>query len=79
MIKKIESLFNIKKSKEAEGCYVWMVQWNARFGRFHGDYNRVAKAFLSEEDATVFAKSLRDSQRLLQYEEDIKITITKQQ
>lgn len=79
MIKKIESLFNIKKSKEAEGCYVWMVQWYARFGSFHGDYNRVAKAFLSEEDATVFAKSLRDSQRLLQYEEDIDITITKQQ
>lgn len=78
MIKKLEWLFNIKKSKEVEGCYVWMVQWNARYGEYSGDYNRVAKAFLSKEDATSFAKSLRDFQKILQYSEDIEITITKQ-
>lgn len=78
MIKKLEWLFDIKKTKEVEGCYVWMVQWNARYGSFHRDYNRVSKAFLSEEDATSFVNSLRESQRLLQYEEDIEITLTKQ-
>lgn len=56
-----------------------MVSWNARYGDYCSDTRRVAKAFLLKEDAEAFAQSLYDAQALLQNNDSIHITISKQE
>lgn len=78
IVRKINEIFALTKEKDAEGAEVWMVSWDARWGDFSAEKNRVAKAFLDEKDADDFIKSLRDAQKLLQYTECIRIEKTKQ-
>lgn len=75
---KIHSIFKVVKSKEVKGAEVWLVTWNARYGEYHGNYERCAKAFLSYDDALEFAKSLEDAKKLLNYSENIYIKISSQ-
>lgn len=77
-ISKINALFKVQKIKDAPGAEVWIVSWDARYGRWYESRTRVAKAFLIKEDAEAFAQSLRDAKELLQYTECIDITIKKQ-
>lgn len=77
-ISKINSLFSFRKEKDAEGAEVWLVSWNARYGEYSGEKQRVAKAFLLEEDAIAFAESLKQAHKLLQNTNDIHIEITRQ-
>lgn len=77
-ISKINSLFSFRKEKDAEGAEVWLVSWNARYGEYSGDEQRVAKAFLLKEDAIAFAESLKQAHKLLQNTNDIHIEITRQ-
>ena len=52
--------------------------WQGRYGPYHDQHEQKAKAFLNEESAKIFAESLREAQKLLQYTEDLCITIVKQ-
>lgn len=79
IIEKIHHIITGYKKKEAKGAEVWMVSWCARYGEYSTSWTRVAKAFLDEEDAKIFAKSLREAKELLQYTENIHIEINKQQ
>ena len=65
-------------TKEVEGCEVWLVMWKGRYGSYFEEYGQKAKAFLNEESAKIFAESLKEAQKLLQYTEDLGITIVKQ-
>lgn len=78
IVKYITSLFEFKETKKVECAKVWMVSWNARHGGFHGEYKRIAKAFLNKDDADLFAKSLKDAKHLLQYTESINIKVEEQ-
>lgn len=75
---KITSIFKLSKVKEVKGAKVWIVSWNARYDVYSRDYNRVAKAFLSKQDAELFVDSLREAKELLQYSECINISIDEQ-
>ena len=75
---KLNALFSVQKVKEVNGAQVWVVSWDARTGDYHSDRKRMAKAFLLEEDAKEFEKSLKEAQALLQNTNNINITIEKQ-
>jgi hypothetical protein len=75
---KLNALFSVQKVKEVDGAHVWIVSWNARTGDYSHDINRVAKAFLLEEDANQFAESLQQAQALLQNTNNLRIKIEKQ-
>lgn len=79
-ISKINTLFKVQKIKEVDGVEVWIVSWNTvvSYCSLFEKGQRVAKAFLMQEDAEAFAQSLRDAQILLQNTNDINITIKKQ-
>ena len=79
IIEKIHQIITGYEKKEAKGAEVWMVSWCARYGEYSDSWKIVAKAFLDEEDAKTFAKSLREAKELLQYTENIHIEINKQQ
>jgi hypothetical protein len=78
IVKYITSLFEVKETREVECAKVWMVSWDARYRSFHGDWKKVSKAFLNENDAQAFAQSLKDAQKLLQYKEHLGIKIEEQ-
>lgn len=63
---------------DVPGAELWLVSWNARWGEYSGNYNRVAKAFFNEKDADAFVESLRKAKELLQYTEKIDIKKEKQ-
>lgn len=77
-IEKINTVFGLTKQKEAKGAEVWMVYWSARHGNYSNETKRVAKAFLTKEDAELFAKSLHDAHKLLQNTNYIGVEIKKQ-
>lgn len=77
-ISKLNTLFRVEKVKEVEGAHVWVVSWDSRTGDYSSDIKRVAKAFLLEEDANQFAKSLEQAQNLLQNTNKLRIKIEKQ-
>ena len=62
-----------------QGVEIWMVSWSARYDQWQTDTKRVAKAFLNKPDALKFVHALEDAQKLLQYTEDLNITVTKQE
>ena len=64
--------------KSVDGTEVWVVSWNARLGDFSYDKKRVAKSFLSHEDAMIFINSLKEAKTLLQDKDNINIQIEKQ-
>lgn len=66
------------ETKEVDGAEVWMVYWTSRYGDYSGDVRRCAKAFLTEDDAEDFKKSLEEAQNILQNTNNINITIIKQ-
>lgn len=67
-----------KEAKETNNVEIWMVFWTSRYGDYHFDVQRCAKAFLTEDDAKDFKKSLEEAQQILQNTNDINITIIKQ-
>lgn len=81
-IPKLNKLIRPHKVKEiveeVEGANVWVVSWDARFGDYNQDRNRVAKAFLDKDDANQFAESLEMAQKLLQNTNNLRIKIEKQ-
>lgn len=77
-IEKIDHLLEVVKRKEVKGAEVYIVSWDARYGDYYANTQRVAKAFLLKEDAIAFKKSLEDAQELLQNTTNIRITIRKQ-
>jgi hypothetical protein len=79
IVKYITSLFEFKETRKVECAKVWMVYWDARYGSYHGDWNRVSKAFLNQDDAEAFAKSLKDAKKLLQIEENLRIKVEEQE
>ena len=52
--------------------------WQGRYGSYFDQHEQKAKTFLNEESAKIFAESLREAQKQLQYTEDLCITIVKQ-
>lgn len=64
--------------ENAEGAKVWMVSWDARYGEFHSDKKRVAKAFFSKEDADRFVDALHAAKKILQYDEILHIKVEEQ-
>lgn len=77
-IKKEETVIRDYKAETVEGAEVWLVSWDARFGKWDTDKKRVAKAFFNENDARDFKESLEMAQNLIQYTENINIKIEKQ-
>lgn len=79
-------LFRRKKEKvvkdymkeEVDGAEIYVVSWDARYGTFNTEKKRVAKAFLNDDDAKAFEESLYEAKRLLQYTENLNITVEKQ-
>lgn len=78
IVKYIASLFEVKETRKVECAKVWMVSWDARYGSYSGDWKRVSKAFLNEDDAEAFAQSLKDAQQLLQIKENLYIEVEEQ-
>ena len=78
IVKYITSLFEVKETRQVECAKVWMVSWDARYGSYSGEWKRVSKAFLNQDDAQAFAQSLKDAQKLLQYKEGLGITVEEQ-
>lgn len=79
IVKYTTSLFKFKETRKVECAKVWMVSWNARYGSFNGDWKRVSKAFLNQDDARAFVKSLKDAKKLLQIEENLRIEVEEQE
>lgn len=77
-IGKRHSIIVSQNTKEVDGAEVWVVSWNARYGLYHTEWKRVAKAFLTEEDADTFIESLKNAMSVLQYTENIDIAKEKQ-
>lgn len=77
--RKKEEIIKDYQAETVDGAEVWMVSWDARFGEYRGDSKRVAKAFFSETDAEAFKQSLEEAQKLLQYKENIHISVDKQE
>ena len=67
------------EAKEVDGAEVWMVSWKSRYGDYHSDTRRCAKAFLTENDANDFEKALEEAQNILQNTNDIDIQVVKQE
>ena len=78
IVKYITSLFEFKETRKAECAKVWMVSWDARYGSYYGDWKRVSKAFLNQDDAETFVKSLKEAQKLLQIKESLRIIVEEQ-
>lgn len=82
IIEKLNNLIRPHKVKEiveqVPGAHVWVVTWDARWGDYYGETKRVAKAFLNEDDANQFAKSLEMAHGLLQNTNSLRIKIEKQ-
>ena len=78
IFKKKETVIEDYHKKETDGAQVWMVSWDARYDSYMHDKKRVAKAFLSEEDARKFEASLYEAKSLLQYTESLDIRVEKQ-
>ena len=78
IVKYITSLFEFREIKKVECAKVWMVSWDARYGSYRGEWKRVSKAFLNQDDAEAFVKSLNEAQKLLQIEENLRIKIEEQ-
>ena len=79
IVKYITSLFEVKETKKVECAKVWVVSWDARYGSYHGDWERVSKAFLNENDAKAFVRSLKDAKSLLRIKENLRIDLTEQE
>ena len=75
---RIESLFRVSKNRDVTVVDVWVVSWDARYGKWSDSKERVSKAFITRQDAEDFVKLLSDSQSNLCYTENINITIKKQ-
>lgn len=78
IVKYITSLFEFRETKKVECAKVWMVSWDARYGSYYGDWKRVSKAFLNQDDAEAFVKSLKEAKKLLQIEENLRIKVEEQ-
>ena len=78
VIEKIHSIITGYHKVEVKGFEAWTVTWRARYGEYSDSWNKKAKVFVDKEAAETFAKSLHDAQNLLQYTENIKITVEKQ-
>jgi hypothetical protein len=78
IVKYITSLFEFRETKKVECAKVWMVSWDARYGSYYGNWERVSKAFLNQDDAYAFAKSLKDAKKLLQIKEGLRIEVEEQ-
>jgi len=78
IIKKINQIITGYVTENVEGAEVWVVSWNARYGSFHGEWERKAKAFMVKKDAEAFCQSLEDAKKLLQYTEGIGIRLEQQ-
>lgn len=76
--KKKEVVIEDYVTKEAEGAEVWLVTWKARTGEYSSNYRIAAKAFVHKEDADRFAESLKEAKALLQYTENLGISIERQ-
>lgn len=81
-VKKLNNLIRPHRVKEiveqVDGAHVWVVSWTARTGDYSSDVKRVAKAFLNEDDANQFAKSLEMAHELLQNTNNLRIKVEKQ-
>lgn len=75
--RKIKKWLSSRETK-TEGTQIWVVSWDARYGSFHYDFERVSKAFFSKEDAENFKESLLQAKGLLQYGEELRIKVEKQ-
>ena len=75
---RIESLFQVSKDRDVTMVDVWVVSWDARYGKWSDSTKRASRAFIIHKDAEDFVKLLRDSQSNLCYTENINITIEKQ-
>ena len=79
IVKYITSLFEVKETRKVECAKVWILSWDARYSSYYGDRKRVSKAFLNQDDAYAFAKSLEDAKKLLQIREDLRINVEEQE
>ena len=77
--RKKENVIKDYQVETVDGAEVWMVSWDARYDEFSQNKKRVAKAFLNENDAEAFKQSLEEAQKLLQYTENIHISVDKQE
>lgn len=77
--RKKENVIRDYQVETVDGAEVWMVSWDARFDEFSHNKKRVAKAFFNENDAEAFKQSLEEAQKLLQYTENIHISVDKQE
>lgn len=79
IIKYITSLFEFREIKKVECAKVWIVSWDARYGSFYRDWDRVSKAFINQDDAKAFIKSLEEAKKLLQIRENLRIDMIEQE
>lgn len=78
IFKKKNRVIESVNEKLVDGAELWIVSWKARYGEFSHDVKRVAKAFFNHDDAVLFNNSLIEAKKLLQYSEELDITIERQ-
>lgn len=49
----------------ASGVDTWVVQWTARYGRYHDDTEERYQAFTDKQEALDFADSIRRAHKLI--------------
>lgn len=76
-IKKIIHL-PAREEQNLEAVELWAVRWRSRHGEGYYDYRPVMEVFTNRVDAEVFARELREAQKLLRYTENLRIEVTKE-
>jgi hypothetical protein len=66
------------ETKEVEVTDVWVVSWSKRIGEFHGETRICYQAFIQEEDARSFKKSLENAHALIGNTSGTWVSIEKQ-
>lgn len=75
MLQKFIGIFS--GCKQISALEVWHVRWTSRSGEYSQDTAQQVEAFLSIEQATEFADSLRAAFKLLRHTSGTGVTITK--
>lgn len=67
-----------RKEQNLEAVELWSVRWDARYGSWNHDWKPVMEVFTNKADAEVFARELKNAQKILRYTEDLRIKVTKE-
>jgi exopolyphosphatase/pppGpp-phosphohydrolase len=66
------------ETKLVESVQVWTVRWKSRYGEFSTNVREEVVAFVDEQEAEDFKKSIENAFNLLRHTSGTTVTITKE-